>query len=146
MKTDNRTSGGRFEREMAKILSQNGFWCHLMTQSKAGQPADLIAVRGDYHTLIDCKVLSDGRGFPFTRAEENQRYAMERFFERGEQTSWFALKLPDGSIRMLSYPTILALEMGGAKAVHANELEKYTMPLEEWMNKTGRWVSAKCAR
>ena len=52
MKTDNRSRGGRFEQEMAEKLAENGFWCHVMQQNKAGQPADLIAVKGRYHTLI----------------------------------------------------------------------------------------------
>ena len=82
-KTDNRTNGGRFEQELAEILFKHGFWAHVMQQNKAGQPADLIAVRGKFHTLIDGKVISDNNGFPFSRIEENQRSAMKMFQKNG---------------------------------------------------------------
>ena len=81
-KTDNRTIGGKFEQDLSHILAENGFWVHVMQQNKAGQPADLIAVKGRYHTLIDCKVISDENGFPFERVEENQKYAMYWWMRR----------------------------------------------------------------
>ena len=53
--TDNRTTGNRFEQELSDILAEHGFWVHVMQQNKAGQPADIVAMRGRFHTLIDCK-------------------------------------------------------------------------------------------
>ena len=65
MKTDNRSSGTRFEQDFANLLAEHGFWAHVMQQNKAGQPADIIAVKGKFHTLIDCKEISDtDKGFP----------------------------------------------------------------------------------
>ena len=100
-KTDNRTTGGRFEQELSHILAENGFWVHVMQQNKAGQPADLIAVKGRFHTLIDCKVCENGY-FPFDRIEENQRSAMKMFFRKTGELCYFALKMPDGEIRMVN--------------------------------------------
>ena len=129
----NKAIGNRFEREMSKVLAENGFWCHVMQQNKAGQPADIIACRGRYHTLIDCKVLSDGV-FVFSRVEENQRYAMNRFQDRGEQVCWFALKMPDGNVRMLSHLVILRKEQNGKKSLRGEELVENTNSLSEWLN------------
>ena len=81
-KTDNRSNGGRFEQEMSALLADHGFWVHVLQQNKAGQPADIIAIRGRFHTLIDCKVISDDKGFSFDRVEENQKYAMRMFHRK----------------------------------------------------------------
>lgn len=129
----NKAIGNRFEREMSKVLAENGFWCHVMQQNKSGQPADIIAVKGRYHVLIDCKEMSDDR-FEFYRAEENQRLAMNRFQKRGGQVCWFALKLPNDEIRMLSYFHLLRLEKKGKKSLGGDELMKNTVPLSAWLN------------
>lgn len=129
----NKEIGNRFEKEMSKILAENGFWCHVMQQNKAGQPADLIGVKGRYHVLIDCKEMSDNR-FDFSRAEENQRLAMGRFQERCGQACWFALKMPDDEIRMLGYCQILHMEKKGKKSLGGEELIKSTIPLSAWLN------------
>ena len=131
----NKAIGNRFEREMSKVLAENGFWCHVMQQNKAGQPADIIAVKGRYHVLIDCKEMSDDR-FEFYRAEETQRLAMNRFQKRGGQVCWFALKLPNNEIRMLSYSHLLRLEKKGKKSLGGEELMKNTVPLSVWLNYT----------
>lgn len=131
----NKAIGNRFEREMSKVLAENGFWCHVMQQNKAGQPADIIAVKGRYHVLIDCKEMSDDR-FEFYRAEENQRLAMNRFQKRGGQVCWFALKLPNNEFRMLSYFHLLWLEKKGKKSLGGEELMKNTVPLSAWLNYT----------
>lgn len=131
----NKEIGNRFEKEMSKTLAENGFWCHVMQQNKAGQPADIIAVKGRYHTLIDCKEMSDDR-FEFYRAEENQRLAMNRFQKRGGGVCWFALKMPDGEVRMLGYPIMLRNEKDGKKSLGGEELMINTVPLSAWLNYT----------
>ena len=139
MKTDNRTIGGKFEQDFAEILSQNGFWAHVMQQNKSGQPADIIAVRGRFHTLIDCKECEKTE-FPFSRVEENQRLAMKRFFNRCGELSYFALKLPDESIRMISYTRIEALESRGKKRISSEDMDKETWSLESWLNSSRTWA------
>lgn len=130
MKTDNRTNGGRFEQELSHILAEHGFWVHVMQQNRAGQPADIIAAKGKYHTLIDCKVVSDGNGFLFRRVEENQRLAMKRFTERCKWACWFAIKLPDESIYMLSYPYLMSLEKEGQKSISEKEIREELWDLD----------------
>lgn len=135
-KTDNRSTGGRFEQELSHILAENGFWVHVMQQNKAGQPADIIAVKERFHTLIDCKVCENGF-FSFDRIEENQKYAMKRFFNRAGELCYFALKLPDDSIRMVSLSRIEMLKSRSRKRISAEEMATETWLLEDWMKSKG---------
>ena len=116
-KTDNRSVGGRFEQEFAEFLDKHGFWCHVMQQNKAGQPSDIIAVKGDYHCLIDCKEVSTNKGFVLSRVEENQRLAMKKFQSRGKHGGWFAVMYPVIGVRMISMGSILTAEAKGMKAI-----------------------------
>lgn len=128
----NKSSGNRFEQEFAEFLDGHGFWCHVLQQNKSGQPADIIAVKGRYHCLIDCKEVSTSRGFVLTRAEENQRMAMRKFADRGNHIGWFAVKFPDGTVRMVSIVFVLMLEAQGIKAINGI-LAKNLMTAEEWV-------------
>jgi len=133
----NRTSGNRFEQEFAEFLSKHGFWVHVMQQNKSGQPADIIAVKGDYHCLIDCKEVSTRAGFVLDRVEENQRMAMTMFQNRGGQIGWFAVKYPDGVVRMISLIAVMMAEKLGAKAISGMLAEQF-MTAEEWAEITDK--------
>ena len=138
-KTDNRSSGSRFEQELSHVLAENKFWVHVMQQNKAGQPADLIAVRGKFHTLIDCKVISDDKGFPFERVEENQKFAMRMFQRKCNELCYFALKLPDGDIRMVSLERIETLKNRGRKRMTDNDIRTETWSIEKWLEASETW-------
>lgn len=127
----NKSSGNRFEQEFAEFLDRNGFWCHVLQQNKSGQPADIIAVKKQYHCLIDCKEVSTNKGFVLSRAEENQRLAMKKFAERGDQVCWFAVKYPDGTIRMISVNSVLLAEKQGLKSINETLSEQF-MTANEW--------------
>jgi len=131
--TDNRTNGGRFEQDLAGKLSDAGWWVHVLQQNKAGQPADIIAAKDKFHTLIDCKVVSDHNGFPFSRVEENQRMAMKRFFRRAGELCYFAIKLPNNEIRFISMSRIETLESRGKKKLTEKELQYEARTLEDWL-------------
>lgn len=132
-KTDNRSTGGRFEQEFAELLDRHGFWCHVLQQNKSGQPADIIAVKGRFHCLIDCKVVSTKKGFVLDRAEENQRLAMRKFRERCGFSGWFAVKFPNGEIRMMSIHVIQAAEAMGYRALSWERCEAM-MTVTDWIN------------
>lgn len=141
MKTDNRSVGGRFEQELAAKLAENGFWCHVLQQNKAGQPADIIAVKGKFHTLIDCKVISDNKGFSTTEARENQRLAMKKFHEIGKEMCYFALRLPDGSVYFLPYTVIHTVEHElRQRTISEQNIRKYLMTLDAWLTATDTWA------
>ena len=126
--------GSRFEAEMSRMLADDGFWVLRVPQNAGGQqPADLVAVKGRYHALIDCKVLSGDR-FPFDRVEDNQYYAMERFRVIGGEVGWFAIRLPDGTIRMLDLETVKNLQRTHKQSLSLKELQdmQYTWSLLDW--------------
>ena len=139
MKTDNRSVGGRFEQDLSHILAEHGFWVHVMQQNKAGQPADIIAVKGRFHTLIDCKVCENGY-FTFDRIEDNQRLAMKTFFRKCGELSYFALKLPDESLWMISLERCETLKNRGKKKLTEDDIKKGTWSLEAWLDSSNTWA------
>lgn len=140
VKTDNRTTGGRFEQELAEVLAAHGFWVHVIQQNKSGQPADLIAVKGKFHTLIDGKVISDNKGFQFDRIEENQRLAMKSFFKKGGELCYFALRLPDDTVWMVSLERLEVLMGRGKKRLSDDDIRKgQAWPLSKWLEAANNW-------
>ena len=138
-KADNRTTGGRFEQELSHVLAENGFWCHVLQQNKAGQPADIIAIRGKFHTLIDCKVCEQGY-FSFDRIEDNQRSAMKRFFNRCGELCYFALKLPDGGVRLVSLERCETIRNRGKSRISAEDMTKETWNIIDWLDSSKVWA------
>lgn len=119
----NKSNGNHFEREMAKILSDRGYWVHRIQDNENGQPFDLIAVGSDGTIAIDCK-LCQGDSFKFSRIEDNQRLAFEKFNKCvGEEGSVFALKFNKyNSIAFLPYEVVLMAEKENRKEITYNEL------------------------
>ena len=125
----NRTRGTRFETEFCEKLAEEGFWAHDMTQGKAGQPADVIAVKDNLGYIIDCKVCETER-FDFSRVEPNQEAAMRLWQDRGNTECYFAIKYQD-QIYMISYPVLDALEfMFHQSSVKVTMLKTF----EEWVH------------
>ena len=144
MASSNKQAGNEFEKDFAMILAQEGFWAHIMQQSKAGQPSDIIAVKGRFHTLIDCKDISDpSKGFPFSRAEENQRLAMDAFTKKGGEPCFFALKFPDCSIRILGYGRLKTLESRGIKSITPKMMDSETWLFDDWLESVNVWAEGK---
>ena len=139
-KTDNRSTGSRFEQELSHLLAEHGFWVHVMQQNKAGQPADLIAVKGKFHTLIDCKVISDNNGFPFERVEENQKFAMRMFQRKCGELCYFAMKTPDNEIHLVSLERIETLKSRGRKRLTEKDIQYQTWSLEKWLDSSELWA------
>lgn len=104
---NNKTIGNSFEQVLCEMLSKYGFWSHNMAMNKAGQPADIIAVRNGKAHLIDAKVCSNNE-FPLKRVEENQTLSMDLWNETGNGQGWFALQLTDGEVYMLPHILIKA--------------------------------------
>lgn len=129
----NKRLGNRFERELCDLLAAKGFWAHNFAQNKDGQPADIIAIKGRYHTLIDCKLVSTSKGFDFSRWEENQRLSMELFSNRCDYMCFLALKLITGEIRLLDTNTIYGLESLGQRSIPVSQMWKHTHSLDELM-------------
>ena len=129
----NRKDGLRFETELCEAFANHGWWAHDMTQSTAGQPADVIAVRLNTAVLIDCKVCS-GNKFKISRVEGNQDSAMTLWGQRGNGYAYFAMKMADGSVYMIPYDEITFLRREGVVLVPEVKIRKF-MSFEEWITK-----------
>lgn len=128
----NRKIGNTFEAELCQMLYDNGFWVHNMAQNKAGQPADIIAVRNGKAYLIDAKVCSNNE-FPLKRVEENQELSMNLWNDRGNGQGWFALKLND-EVYMLPHIMIKAYSDTQSKISEA-EIRSCGTPIGKWVKK-----------
>lgn len=129
----NKKIGNDFELELCELLAQYGFWVHPLNMNKAGQPADIIAVKNKIAYLIDAKVCSN-RGFALSRVEENQELAMSLWNERGNGQGWFALQVPTGEIYMLPHFCIQAYK-GRQSLLSFNEIHELGKPLGKWVTK-----------
>lgn len=130
----NKKLGNDFEQELCLKLSENGFWVHSMAMNKAGQPADVIAVRNKVAYLIDAKVVSSSRGFALSRVEENQDLAMDLWNERGNGQGWFALKIPTNEIYMIPHFCIKAY-MKQQSTLSISDIFTLGKSLETWVKK-----------
>lgn len=128
----NRALGNKFEREFCKTLSDQGFWVLNVPMSAAGQPADVIAVKDNTAFLIDCKVCSS-KGFPLSRIEENQVLAMRLWEKCGNSHAWFAIRMQDGTIRMLSNREAIAYKQQQSR-MSDGELRGSAISLKDWLN------------
>lgn len=128
----NKKVGNDFEAEFCEILSANGLWVHNMAQNKAGQPADVIAVKDKTAYLIDCKVCAHER-FSLSRVEENQHFAMELWNQCGNGEGWFALKVED-EIIMIPHFSMVVLSYEKS-ALNLTDIREYGTPLERWLEK-----------
>ena len=130
---NNKTLGNNFEQELCEKLSEYGFWVHPLAMNKAGQPADILAVRNKIAYLIDAKVCSN-RGFALSRVEENQELAMTLWDECGNGQGWFALKVPTGEIYMIPHICIQAYK-SRQSSLSFSEINELGKPLGEWVKK-----------
>ena len=130
---NNKTLGNNFEQELCEKLSAYGFWCTNLAMNKAGQPADIIAVKNKIAYLIDAKVCSN-RGFALSRVEENQELAMTLWGERGNGQGWFAVKLPTEEIYMIPHILIRAYKENQS-SLSFSEIHELGAPLGKWVTK-----------
>ena len=128
---NNKTLGNSFEQELCEKLSEYGFWVHNLAMNKAGQPADIIAVRNKKAYLIDAKVCSS-KGFALSRVEENQELSMTLWDERGNGQGWFAMQLPTGDIIMLPHICIQAYSRVKS-TMSCSEIYEIGKPLGKWV-------------
>jgi Holliday junction resolvase len=99
--------------------------------NKAGQPADIIAVKNKKAYLIDAKVCSS-RGFALSRVEDNQELSMDLWKDKGNGQGWFALKVPTNEIYMLPHFCIQAYK-GRQSSLSFSEIHELGKPLGKWV-------------
>lgn len=129
MGTENRKQGNAFERELCKDLSLWGFWVHNLAQNKQGQPFDVLAARNGKTYPIDCKVCTHNT-FNLSRIEENQKLAMSLWEQTGNGEGWFALKMSNSAVYLISFSTLKSLSK---PALSAAEIRDLGIPLGKWV-------------
>ena len=104
-----------------------------MAQNQVGQPADVIAVKNGIPVLIDCKECETNR-FPLSRIEGNQEGAMTLWEQTGNEHCYFAMKLKDGRIYMVSFDELMLRQLyGEGRSLKRNFLS--TRPFDSgWRN------------
>jgi Holliday junction resolvase len=128
----NKKLGNDFEAEFCKMLFDKGFWVMNVTQNQSGQPADVIAARNGKVYLIDCKVCS-GRGFAFSRIEENQALSMTLWEQCGNGDGWFAL-LFENEIYLIEYWEMEMLQkLCLLSTLNGELIRQHGLPFEKWV-------------
>lgn len=127
----NRKLGNSFESELCELLAENGWWSHNLAQNQIGQPADVIAAKNGVPVLIDCKVCQNNR-FPLSRIEGNQEGAMTMWEARGNEHCYFAMKLSDGRIYMVSFDELSLRQLYGEGTIMEKDFSQYRT-FEEWL-------------
>lgn len=99
---NNKRLGTEFEREVCAWYADHGYWVHFIAPDARGaQPFDIIAVRNGEAFAIDCKTSIKNR-FPFSRLEDNQKLAFEKWRACGNNEPLIAVKY-QGTIYMIEY-------------------------------------------
>ena len=128
---NNKKMGNHFEEELCELLAQNGWWAHNLAQNQVGQPADVLAVKNNISVLIDCKVCQNNR-FPLSRIEGNQEGAMTLWEARGNEFCYFAMKLNNDQIYMVSFDDLCLRQLYGEGSITEKEFPMYHT-FEEWL-------------
>ncbi len=129
----NRKVGNGFEKDLCHCLSAYGFWVHNLAQNSQGQPFDVIAARNGVSYPIDCKDCAKDI-FKMERIEENQLSAMSLWKYTNNGESWFALRLNNGAVYMISFSD-MKVNMLTKTVLSEREIKALGVPLGEWVAK-----------
>lgn len=124
--------GSAFEQLFAQELFDKGFWVLNVPSDKAGQPADIVAVRNGKAYLIDCKVVSS-KTFPLSRVEFNQHCSMQLWEQCGNGIGLFAFSI-NNQIYIMDYQTLFKVTK---KSLTINDIREMSITLEEWNDSSG---------
>lgn len=127
----NKKEGTDFEERVKDLFYEKGYWVHLFQQNKAGQPCDLIAVKGYNAHIIDAKDCKSGR-FPLSRVEENQFLSMRRWCDRTKHQAWFAFQLPnDEEVYFISFQAICNFLAHDVRTLSSTDIRESSFKFSE---------------
>lgn len=132
-KMNNKSNGTAFERAIAEILADNGFWVHRMQDNKNGQPFDIMAARNQKTYVADCKVCQ-GDVFVLSRVEENQKNAMQLWEDTGNLPGMFIIRFGSGNTFTILYLVIKQLIDQGLKQLVEQDIHDYSLTLSDWLS------------
>lgn len=114
--------GNNYEQLALKKLQQQGWWCHLFSYNKNGQPCDIIACKDNKVMLIDVKHCNS-KTFSFNRLEVNQRNCFKYFQMCGNSECYLMIYFEqEKDFYMLSFNDLLKAEQTGDKSVNVEKL------------------------
>lgn len=128
----NKKTGTCFEKQLAEMLSENGFWVHMFQDNKNGQPCDLIAAQDGETYLFDCKNCEKDF-FRLSRVEENQRNAMELFYRTGNRRGMFAIRFRENQVYLVDYQVIEGMQKQGIRQIDPENIHLYGRTWESWL-------------
>lgn len=104
---------------MCELLANKGYWVHFITPDNRGaQPFDIIAVKEGKAIALDCKTLAGrNKSFSFSRLEDNQVFAFEKWLACGNSMPMIAIKWRE-EIYVVDY-----LTLKGKKTIKMEEVE-----------------------
>ena len=127
----NKREGTQFEIRLKELFYEHGYWVHLFQQNQAGQPCDLIAVKGEKAYIVDAKDCKSGR-FPLSRVEENQFLSMTRWLDRTKHGAFFAFQLPDDEeIYFISFQTICTFLASDVSSLNSETIRECAFTFDE---------------
>ena len=130
----NKKEGTEFEVRLKDLFYENGYWVHLFQQNQAGQPCDLIAVKGNEAYIIDAKDCKSGR-FPLSRVEENQFLSMSRWCDKTNYNAFFAFQLPnDEEVYFITFQTICNFLAADIRSLNSREIRECSFTFKELSN------------
>lgn len=132
----NKSDGTEFEKEVAQILSDHGYWAHCLQDKKNGQPFDIITAKNHKTYVMDCKRCTFSQ-FVFSRIEENQELAMQAWRETGNSEGLFVIGFPNIGAYVILLSVIQELKKSGKKRICSQDMSHYGIPLETWMTISG---------
>ena len=117
----NKSIGTAFEREVCDLLARNGYWVHfIVPDARGAQPFDIIAMKDGIAHAIDCKT-NVANTFNYSRLEENQIMAFEKWIKCGGTMPIIAVK-HNGRIYAIEYDKLKA-----GKSIGLNDSEQEAM-------------------
>lgn len=104
---NNKILGSGFEKRVCELLARDGWWVHFLRPSTSGaQPFDIIAAQDNTPIAIDCKT-SIKPIFPFSRLENNQVLAFEKWMRCGNRSPYLFVEYA-GDVYSIEYTRLKA--------------------------------------
>ena len=91
----NKKKGNNFEKDIARILYERGFWVRV--DKSYAQTCDIIAAKNNSIYLLECKTCKNDY-FDINRIESNQEDSRKLFRETGNKNAWVVYLVGDDDI------------------------------------------------
>lgn len=85
--------GKNFELQLCEYFAKNNYYVIYNEKGVTGsQPVDMVVIKNNIATMIECKNLENSNSFPINRLEMNQLLSYKRFCECNNTNFIIAIK------------------------------------------------------